>query len=607
MESVRAASAQQEALRVAYQLEKERRQNSMALAREEIHSLRTWLSGIMQTHYYECALGVIVLFNVILLIVQTDAAASCPPDMESCSPKWAEVADYVLPALYTIDVGCAMFAQRRSFCYVLMNWIDLGIVLLGYIEICIFVMSPAGEGQRNSVLSIFRMLRIARMTRVAKLIRPLPELYKLVTGFCFTLRAICWGFVMLVLLLVVWSIIILQILSNLDVKSAYQDSRFAGYWCEEAMQSTANMGILLWQILITGDSWGACTIPVILKYPAMYWVYAAAFVCISLGFTNLILALIVERATCDHEEDIIRRLLDRQIEQEKDIEKFRETFSAMDTDNSGTLSLDELIRGFDDRDDFKKDLLRFGIHKSDFEQLFRCVDLDNSGDISYVEFVEAMIRSQRQETGTQLMMIQVGVKKLLAGMDMVLQKLSSQPPHKVSELRTDQRVGTGSGDMAVDISLEGAKARPIAETQCATPEVPCLEHDLACLKQVQRETLELKLQEIARALQQHSASLAQEAHELTASFSQMQGGVPRTGMDEKPRTLAHASQACLAGSIPASLGLNRIVPPSLRIAGQDHSPGLTSQDDDVRMREDINSINTISTQSRPSSEPFVSV
>jgi len=453
----------------------------------------------MRQTYYEMGLGAVVLFNIVLMVFDVDNSRSCASG-DTCKLVWIEAVDYCLLGVYTLDVCLSLFAQRRCFFVLILNWIDLVIVILGYIEI----VAAAFMSGSSSGLGLIRMCRIVRLIRIEKLLRPIPTLHRLIVGFIFTMKAIVYGFLMILLLCLVWSIIILQTFDMLEADNLFaNDSRFGAYWCEDAMHSTVNTMFLLWQTMITGDSWGACTLPVILHSPSMYWVYAAAFMCVSVGFQNLILAVIVEQAGNKSEEDAITTKLAEKAEREAEIQDICRTFEGLDGDASGALSLTELLAGFDDLPDLQNKLLmKFGIDRADLAQIVKCFDRDDSGEVLYEEVAEAMLRSQRQEDTTQLMMIQSELTKLMVQVARI--------ENKLDDAKTQQPLQGASNVM---------ERAPISLT---VPGMEVAKKTSASLKQeLEVDSVELRLQHISGMLQQQSLTLAEETQKLTASLSQL--------------------------------------------------------------------------------------
>eukprot|EP00930_Biecheleria_cincta_P034713 TRINITY_DN23951_c0_g1_i1.p1 TRINITY_DN23951_c0_g1~~TRINITY_DN23951_c0_g1_i1.p1 ORF type:complete len:605 (+),score=104.85 TRINITY_DN23951_c0_g1_i1:72-1886(+) len=471
----------------------------------------------MRRTSYELTLGVIVVFNLGLMVLDVDNSAACAPGA-SCQIPWVESADKVLLGIYTLDVVCALFAQRLRFFKRGMNMLDATIVLLGFIEIIIAAIAGAGGGGGGSDVDWIRVFRIVRLLRIQKLLRPIPMLYQLVIGFLVTVRAIWWGFVMILILLLVWAIIILQLYEMIRDENVFDDdSRFSSYWCADAMHSTRNVMILLWQTLITGDSWGACSLPVILNQPLMYFVYAGAFLFINVGFQNLILAVIVDSANHRSEDDKLKAKLEQKISQNTEIERFGEALHAMDADGSGGLSLKELMQGFARHPNLQNTFLAdFGIDTSDLTDIVSSFDFDDSGEVTYDQVVGAMFRSQRQSQGTQLMMINSAIAKLMFILRRIEKKIDEQGG--TGEQPEDARAARPN-DFS---SAFGRHEKNLPTLEKAASALPAEHFDVTRqFQRLQFEGMEVRLRSISGTLHQQSLQLAAETRMLTATLAQL--------------------------------------------------------------------------------------
>eukprot|EP00930_Biecheleria_cincta_P022149 TRINITY_DN16218_c0_g1_i4.p1 TRINITY_DN16218_c0_g1~~TRINITY_DN16218_c0_g1_i4.p1 ORF type:complete len:687 (+),score=99.56 TRINITY_DN16218_c0_g1_i4:158-2218(+) len=484
----------------------------------------------MQTLYYELGLCAIVVLNLGCMILDVNHTRSCLPGEKCEEVYWLEVTNKVLLSIYTVDIVLALFALRWYFFKSVMTCLDLSSVLVGYIEISAESVAVAS----STGLGLVRLLRIARLLRVVKILRTVPELHELVIGFFATLRAIFWGFVMMVLLCILWSVIILQAFDMLGNETLFRnDPRFAQYWCEDAFQSTGNTILLLWQTLIAGDSWGACMLPVIMHSPAMSIVFATAFVCVSIGFQNLILAVVVERASHRSEEDQIVALMQERLAHETEIQKYHMMFESMDKDGTGKVSLTELVAGVNELEEFQNSLLlQFGLDITDMTDLVKCFDRSNSGEVIYQDVTEAMFKSQRQKDTTQLMIIHSQLSKLMAmvaHLDRKVDRMNGPRP-----TRREQKPATAHNDLqAVCSAASGGRG-----------EVEKIEENVMGFE---LESLELRLQNMCTTMHQQSVCLAEETQALAATLIRLAAVVPHppsnrsqsTTLLEEPSRLTH--------------------------------------------------------------------
>ena len=58
----------------------------------------------------------------------------------------------------------------------------------------------------------------------------------------------------------------------------------------------------------------------------------------------------------------------------------------LDTDESGTVSLEEMRHGYDSVADFKRLMDHMDIKRDEMELIFNVLDADGSGNVSYLEF-----------------------------------------------------------------------------------------------------------------------------------------------------------------------------------------------------------------------------
>merc|ERR1719343_173040 len=117
----------------------------------------------------------------------------------------------------------------------------------------------------------------------------------MIQGFAGAMQAMIWGLLLILLLLGIWSLLAVELLGPISRELWTEGGR--DQWCGEAFQTVARSTLLFFQTLVAGDSWGECAIPIINQEPLTYIIFSIALVTVQLGFTNLILAVIVDKAT----------------------------------------------------------------------------------------------------------------------------------------------------------------------------------------------------------------------------------------------------------------------------------------------------------------------
>ena len=67
----------------------------------------------------------------------------------------------------------------------------------------------------------------------------------------------------------------------------------------------------------------------------------------------------------------------------KELKEIRDTFSAIDADSSGAISMKELHNAFKQAGEFRRD--------EDINEIIKKVDFDHNGEINYSEFVSGTL------------------------------------------------------------------------------------------------------------------------------------------------------------------------------------------------------------------------
>ena len=182
--------------------------------------------------------------------------------------------------------------------------------------------------------------------------------------------------------------------------------------CHRAFQTVWFSAITFWQQIVAGDSWGRITIPIMETYPETIPYFAMVFITIDLGLLNLILSVIVDKAHQAQQEDIKFQLTQRQAAFEGAKRSLLQLCEMLDEDQSGSLSFEELLEGYDKLPEFQEQMRLMDVEREDMQSLFRVLDEDGSGDIQYSEFVEQVVKMRSQDTTLSLLFLRSQMKDM---------------------------------------------------------------------------------------------------------------------------------------------------------------------------------------------------
>jgi len=355
-----------------------------------------------QTSIFDYVIGAVVIFNIITMIIEADAGAGClATKSEGCVPYWIEVTNVVLLAIYTVELVLRLFVHRMGFFLCRWNILDFIIVVCGLLGM---ILDDVEIFKRVSIL---RLLRVARIIRVAAILKRFPVLMHFIGGFIGAMQAMFWGMVLILTLLVMWSLMAVEVIypESLKLELAEDDI------CRDAFSSVFRSTLTFFQTLVAGDSWGACAIPIINRAPQTYLLFAMALVTVQLGFTNLVLAVIVDKANEARETEREERRKETRHHEAECLNKWAEIMNSLDTDASGTISKAELLTGYKNKE-IGDQLEELNIGSRDLSDIFELMDSEDSGEVPYTKFIECFRKAQQQDARVYMMFLQLRLQSI---------------------------------------------------------------------------------------------------------------------------------------------------------------------------------------------------
>lgn len=409
--------------------QKQREQEEL---REQWPLVRKTCYHFIHNHTFEATCGLIILFNMFLVIIETDygAKSSDPPD-------WVGQVTHVLLVIYTTELAVKLYVYRLDFFHDMWNILDFAIVGVDIILLIIGFITPMPS---VAILRVFRLIRLARAFKAANFFR---ELHALIRSFTCAMKAIFWGILMIVMTLTVWSILAVQLIHpvNERVVEKHPQVYDGCERCHRAFASVFESALTFFQQLVAGDSWGMVSHPIIEEAPWTSILFLMVLVTVNLTMLNLILAVIVEAGAAAAAEDEHDRAMQVHLKVVKAEAKLIELCQTLDTDNSGALTMTEFKEGFHNNLEFRECLEIMHVTEDDMGMIFNICDEDFSGDVNYHEFVEQLRRIKN--SGEQMLLHYV--TDIRHGMQRILREVQQKGPG-----RSPDKLASGAANDASD-------------------------------------------------------------------------------------------------------------------------------------------------------------
>jgi len=269
-----------------------------------------------------------------------------------------------------------------------------------------------------------RLLRLARLARSARAIRFFPQLAIMVQGLIATLRIVMSGLLLLAVMLGIIGVLAVQLLHPINMRVAEKGFYDDCERCPRAFESTFNAAMTFTQQVITGDSWGAVSLPIIEESPLAGIFIMAVFVCLNLMVMNVILSMVVDSSLKACEEDTKRRVLEKEKVCKENAEALRNMCFELDEDRSGVLTKQELLDGFEHNPAFGSMMHLMDVSMEDLDAIFGILDKDGSGDVSYDEFVDELYKMKTHDSHTLLVFIKHYVSEINKQVQVEFSRLS---------------------------------------------------------------------------------------------------------------------------------------------------------------------------------------
>lgn len=422
---------------------------------------RIGLAILTESMPYKLAMAGSILFNMVLLILETDLRAHLRTEwwevhrssvgFTFSPPEWMQNASKFLLIFYVIDLVFRMYVARMAFFKATANKFDFGIVST---DCLVLLLEPLQDLPSVAVLRVLRMLRIVRVLRSFLVFR---ELYLMMQGLVSAIRSIIFATFLIAVVLTLWSIMAVEFVHMANVEladeNAYGDC--PEIFCRNAFASVWLSSLTFLKGIIAGDSWGQLAYPLIILRPTSAFVLLGSLLMVQLGLLNLIVAVIVDRAQAARENDEELMYTEKQETLEASYKRLKALFNRMDADGGGTLSLVELQESYQEHAAFREILDLMDIRERDLELVFNILDMNKDDEVSYTEFVEKLHEMKTFNSHTLLIYIKHFAETIFSMMgdlrkdvdarDNMLRSALAVAMPELSALLLEEKTGAKSG------------------------------------------------------------------------------------------------------------------------------------------------------------------
>jgi len=359
---------------------------------------RQRLVSVVTHPIFDALTALVILLNAATIGAETQYSA-----MDVALPSSLELVSQLCTFYFVIELLLRIGAHQVSWFFDmdmrLWNFFDLILVALSVIDFMVVRLLNDDAAAGFDTVKMLKTLRIIRVFRVFRFFRQLTQLALMITD---SIKSLIWALVLLAIIIYVFAIFltanvsswILPFLGNpgedWQLVAAEHDD-FNIRVLESAYGSLPQTIYTLVLAVLGGRSWHEVCTPLMKVgwFPVMLLLVYVAFVV--LAVLNVVTGVFVDNAfRCAEKQRslAIQKEMDRQ---EQFIQQIRDFFAAMDQDDSGDVTPDELAEML--KDPTLSAYFRvLGFEIDDANRFIDLLDKDEDGAISVDEFLRGCLK-----------------------------------------------------------------------------------------------------------------------------------------------------------------------------------------------------------------------
>jgi len=352
------------------------------------HGAHRFLQHMVAWRGFDIVLGVVILVNAVAIGAETSRRS----EGKEMGPVLVAL-DWMFYTIYVVELltrlaafGMKVFQSR---------WVKFDCFLVICATLDIILSAELGDNKEDlsesedwaiSILNKIMLVRLLRLLRLAKLVRLMVQfkvLWMLVIGLVHSLHTLFWTFVILVSLIYVFAIMGMEMIYQDPTRSdAFNDAVFQHFGSLYSSCLTLVAGLTI-------DSLSDVYRPLIYEKPWLmsYFVLYVLIVCIAL--MNLVTALMVESSMAQAADDREVQHAWELAQKRRVLVELGDLFRQLDEDGSDMVEMTELRAA---PKPLKDRLLQL-MSTEDFgevETLFSALDSDASGALTVDEFCQGL-------------------------------------------------------------------------------------------------------------------------------------------------------------------------------------------------------------------------
>ncbi|CAE7342719.1 Scn8a, partial [Symbiodinium pilosum] len=362
------------------------------------------LAKLIAHKTFEAIVMLAVLANTVFIAVQTNF------EMETLGQTYASgpFVETVFLIFFTVEIVLRLLVHRLYFfCNEDMSWnlMDLVLMLLAYMDI-FFEYYNVQVGR----VGMLRLLRVTRLFRIMRVLRFLKEVRVMLVAIVGSFISLFWALGMLAVIIFIFAIYFMQQMTAYLQITPQEDELWSLQW--DYFHNTGSAMYVLLMASTGGKDWEEVyqlVAPLGADCAIAFTFYLLFF---TLGVMNIITGVFVENASVLFKPDDQEALAEYMKQVQDDIQEVTAIMHTIDTDGSGSLSVDEFLTAMQN-DRVEHALRQIGVDIRMPEHYFKTLAaITEQEEIAIDEFVAHIVQMKGAASRTDVQTLTLEVAML---------------------------------------------------------------------------------------------------------------------------------------------------------------------------------------------------
>lgn len=507
-------------------------------------STKLTLRSCVDSHWLHGFIDLVIALNTCLIVYETDLGARCiepgSDHLPECNGQSfvVMVLNVAFLVIYVFELVLKLWALRANFFLSASNVFDFIVIA----AILVFAFLSAVFHISGPNVGILRMARVMRILKAISAATTIEEVKIFISGMSSALMAILVGGALMLFSIFVFALVCVITIHPVNVRIT-ESGLYDEMGCERckvAYSCVSSAMLTLLQTVILGDGWGEYNLVIIKESPLTVVVFIIVSISITYGLSNLVIAVICDKALAAREINLKKLAADKIQEVTSARSSLVGLCRKLDRDASGFLSLQEFMNGYENQY-FRDCLTVLDIERDDLDIVFKMLDKNNDGKVSYEEFALQLQNLKSQDIHTMTSFIKFYVLEihdmhatlidahhlLRESQQLLVERMTSAVGARasvavasVSPLRLPARSGEGMQDQGeAGAREEDHGSSDTSATFAGTSAEPCSSHVLDTQLDELLRSFDAQTREHGEALLRESAMLASDIRATLCDLS----------------------------------------------------------------------------------------